>query len=262
MKHHLSVHGRPWRFLLAATFVSLVGASAWASSIPIVNHSFEDPADQQKYDLWGDPGSPQLPPEPSIIQGWQPTGPGHVGGDGDSARDYYYGDDGNALLGEHLLVLGARKNQADTDPPIAQTTGHAIAAGERYRLNFWAKDEFTANEAFSALISNQGRVRVEISGPNGFFHVEVVGPFGNSGEGAASAMLPFSVLSSPVPSGQEGGPLTISFQNATPFNFPAQVGNAWSWIFVDNVSLEVVPEPVSWLMMLGGSLLLGLVRRR
>jgi len=228
----------------ASCLVALSVAQSQASNIPLVNGDFSANQGQGKVFLWGATGAPT-----GLIPGWTPSGLGgainyDLGGlyVGNSGVD---GAPGNGNYGgtAHLWL-------DSYDSSVYQTTSYAIQSGDEYTLSLDISGEWAPDGNHNSLISlyyMSGLSKVvfasqTFTGPN------------------AWGWTP-QTLTGAAPEAAVGDLIGLEIQNITPESgLPSN--NDDSYTSFGNVTLGVVPEPASVLLVSLGGLALVAFRRR
>ena len=186
------------------------------------------------------------PVYPYNVPGW--TGTIHVAiGDGVKAPG---AEDGtNAAYFQNL------------DGSAQQTTAGAITSGQAYQLNFWTMDIDTYNGSWSGAGIGQISVELYYGSPGNDIYAQKDFNLGLSSDGITPGTWVDQNLlipASDIPVGAIGQDIGIRIWNSSSGDISS------SWIYVDNVVLQPVPEPgtvaLFGLGALGG--LLALRRRR
>lgn len=210
--------------VFAITFTACQHAAA--SMIPLVNGGFEEPAGAKTV---GDATWSNIP-------GWNSTGPSVDSG----VESFDPAPDPQPAIGNSIAFL--RSN----DGAIYQTSGYTLLRGDRVTVSFYERDDFEADEVTATFYYDDGATRTPFSSQA----VSLTQFLPRSGP------LTFRELTAAVPPEAVGNLLGIEFENTT--DDGDDLDGEWMWL--DAVSLSVVPEPSA--VGLFALTAIGLVARR
>jgi len=230
--------------LSASCLVALSVVQSHASNIALVNGDFSANQGQGKVFLWDATGAPT-----GLIPGWTPSGPG--GAINYDLGGLYVGNSGVDGAPDNSNYGGAAHLWLDSyDPSVFQTTSYSAQSGDQYTLSLNISGEWAPDGNHDSLVSLyyvSGLSKVvfasqTFTGPN------------------AWGWTP-QTLTGDAPGAAVGDLIGVEIQNVTPESGLAS-NNDDSYTSFGNVTLGVVPEPASIVLVSLGGLALVAFRRR
>jgi hypothetical protein len=197
--------------------------------VPVTNQGFELPGTVKTWFHTGGAANTDIP-------GWTASGPG-----GETCCGTLMGDSGVESGGSQGAWQGFLNA---VDPSIYQTTGYVMPGGEGFTLTVAARNIYSSDVYFGANVPDTVWLRSTLYYWDGANRV----PFASTDSSVAEGWTDYAltVPAGLVPGAAIGLPLGIEFDNVR----DVVHGPGPSWIALDNVRLEAVPEPATASLLL------------